>query len=108
MDAGESFIKLVNTYEEKVYTNGTVIEWILGELAFYLFTAAHQPFMSDFTQCNLSTPESDNHNLLTPLTGPTPILREWAKVTLVSRSWRDALVTAANVGIFYYHLSLVA
>ena len=108
MDAGESFLELVDTYEEKVYTNGIVIEWISGELAFYLFATAHQPFVSDFTQHNLSTPESDDHNLLTPLTDPTPILREWAKATLASRSWRDALVTAANVGIFHYRLSLVA
>ena len=107
MDAGESFLELVNTYEEKVYTNGTVVEWISGELAFYLFAAAHQPFMSDFTHHYLSTPESDDHNLLTPHTDPTPILREWAKVTLASRSWRDALVTAANVSISYCRLSLM-
>ena len=116
MDAGKSFLELVNTYEE-VYTNGTMIEWISGELAFCLFAAAHQSFVSDFTQRYLSTPESDNQNFLTttlatnaatPRTDLTPILREWAKATLASRSWRDALVTAANVSISYYRLSLVA
>ena len=34
MDAGTSFLELVNTYEEEVYTSGTIIEWISGELTF--------------------------------------------------------------------------
>ena len=103
MDAGTSFLELVNTYEVEVYTSGTIIEWILGELTFCLFVAAHQPFVSDFTQRYLSTPQN---NLLTA--DPTPFLREWAKVTLASGSWRDALVTAVDVSISYYRLSLVA
>ena len=117
MDAGKSFLELINTHEEEVYTSGTIIEWISGELTFCLFTGAPQPFVSDFTQRYLSTPESDDHNFLTitlgtnaatPRTDPTPILREWAKATLASRSWRDALVTAVDVSISYCHLSLVA
>ena len=117
MDAGKSFLELVNTYEEEVYASGTMIEWILGELTCCLFAAAHQPFVSDFTQRYLSTPESDDHNLLTttlatnaatPRTDPTLLLREWAKATLASRSWRDALVVAVDVSISYCRLSLVA
>ena len=117
MDAGKSFLELVNTYEEEVYTHGTVIEWISGELTFCLFAVAHQPFASDFTQRYLSTPESDDHDLMTktlgtnvamPRTDPTPLLREWAKATLASRSWRDALVIAVNVSVSYCRLSLVA
>ena len=68
------------------------------------------PFVSDFTQCYLSTPESDDHNLLTttlPTNVTTPLLREWAKATLASRSWRNALVTAVDVSISYCRLSLV-
>ena len=116
MDAGKSFLELVNSYEE-VYTSGTTIEWISGELTFSLFAAAHQPFVSDFTQRYLSTPESDGHSLLTttlginaatPCTDPTPLLKDWAKATLASRSWRDALVTAVNVSISYCCLSLMA
>ena len=105
-DAGKSFLELVNTYEEEVYTSGTIIEWISGEFTFCLFAAAHQPFASDFTQRYISTPESDGHNLLTlctnmatPRTDLTPLLREWAKATLTSRSWRDALDLAVNVSI---------
>ena len=103
MDAGTSFLKLVNTYEEGVYTSGTIIKWISGELTFCLFVAAHQLFVSDFTQRYLSIPQN---KLLT--TDPTPFLREWAKMTLASRSWRDALVTAVDVSISYHRLSLVA
>ena len=86
-------------------------------LCFPYFAAAHQPFVSDFTQRYLSTPDSDGHNLLTttlgtnmetPRTDPTPLLKEWAKATLASRSWRDALVTAVNVSITYRRLLLVA
>ena len=112
-DAGESFLELVNTYEEKVYTSGTIFEWISGESAFYLFAAAHQPFISGFTQRYLSTPESDDHNFLTttlatntatPRTDLTLLLREWAKATLASCSWRDALVSAIDVSIsLRYH-----
>ena len=117
MDAGKSFLELVNTYENEVYTTGATIEWISGELTFCLFVAAHQPFVPDFTQRYLSSPESDDHNLLTttpvtnaatPRTDPTLLLREWAKATLASRSWGDALVAAVNVSISYCRLSLVA
>ena len=117
MDAGKSLLELINTFEMEVYVHGDIVEWISGELTFCLFEAAHHTFLSDFTQRYLSTPESDDHNLLTttlganaatPRTDPTPLLREWAKATLASRSWRDALVTAANVSISYCHLSLVA
>ena len=108
MDAGKSFLELVNTYEEEVYANGKIIEWILGELVYCLFAAAHQPFASDFTQRYLSTPESDDHDLLTttiatnvamPRTNPTPILREWAKAKLTNGTWKDALSLPVRVGI---------
>ena len=86
-------------------------------LRFPLFAAVHQPFVSDFTQRYLSTPESDDQNFLTttlgtnvatPRTDPTSFLKEWAKATLASRSWRDALATAVDVSISYCRLSLVA
>ena len=89
---------------------GDIVEWISGELRFYLFVAAHQPFVSDFTQRYFSTAEGDDHNLLTTTLGTnaatlrtdlTLLLREWAKATLSGRSWRDALVTAINVSISY-------
>ena len=117
MDASESFLELVNACEEEVYTSGRTIKWILGELTFCLFAGAHQLFASDFTQRYLSTPESDDYNLLTttlgtnpatPHTDLTPLLREWTKAILVSRSWRDALDTAVDVSISYCRLSLVA
>ena len=103
-DAGKSFLELANTYEEDVYTSGAIIEWISGELTFRLFAAAHHPFISDFTRRYLSTPESDDHNLLIT----DPLLREWAKATLAGRSWRDALVITGNVSIPYFRLYLWA
>ena len=117
MDAGKSFLELVNTYDEEVYMHGNIVEWISGELTFCLFASAHQPFVSDFTQRYLSTPETGDRNLLTttlgtnvatPHTDPTPFLRQWAKATLASRSWKYTLVTAVNVSISYCRLSLVA
>ena len=110
IDAGKSFLELVNAYEEEVYTSGAVIEWILGEFTFCLFAGAHQTFVSDFTKRYLSTPEAGDRHLLTttlgtnvgtPHTDATPFLREWAKATLANRSWRDALATAVNVSISY-------
>ena len=74
-------------------------EWLSGELTFCLFPAAYQPFVSDFTQCYLSTPETDDHNPLTttlganaatPRTGHVPLLREWAKATLAGLTPRFA------------------
>ena len=32
---------------------------------------------------------------------PTPLLREWAKATLARGSWKDALVAATGVSIFF-------
>ena len=64
--------------------HGNIVEWISGELTFYLFAAAYQPFVSDFTQRYLSIPETDDHNLLT-----------------------KALATAVDVSISYCRFSLV-
>lgn len=36
---------------------------------------------------------------------PTSLLKEWAKATLASCSWKDALISATSVGIFsFIHL----
>ena len=32
---------------------------------------------------------------------PTPLLREWAKATLASSEWKDALSVAASVSIYH-------
>ena len=96
MDAGESFLELVNTFEKEVYMHGNIVEWISGELTFYLFAAAHQPFVSDFTQHYLSTPQTDDYNLLTKALG-----------TNVAILATDALATAVDVSISHCRLSLV-
>ncbi|KAF8556447.1 hypothetical protein OG21DRAFT_1459308 [Imleria badia] len=92
-DAVESLLKLVDTFGEGVYTSGRITDWV-----------------SDFTRRCLSVPESDGgatskvvrhdnspvlHVTRQPLS-PTPLLREWAKATLASRSWKDTLVIAAS------------
>ena len=53
------------------------------------------PFRVDTTHLSPSPALRENH-------APTdiPFLGGWAKVTLVTRSWNDALVAAANVSIF--------
>ena len=37
MDAGESLLKMVNTLDEQGYMNGSLTEWISGELLFNQF-----------------------------------------------------------------------
>ncbi|KAF8548191.1 hypothetical protein OG21DRAFT_1489599 [Imleria badia] len=81
-DAGESLLKLVDNFGEEVYMSGHITDWVSG-----------------FTQRCLSVLESNggtaskavSHSLT-----PMPLLREWTKATLASRSWKDALVTAAG------------
>ena len=103
MDAGKSFLELVNTYEEEVDTSGTTIRWISGELTFCLLAAAHQRFALDFTQRYLSSPENDDPTLgthaTTPRIDPAPFLREWAKAKLTNSIWKDALDLAVSVSI---------
>ena len=66
----------------------------------------------DFTHKYLSAAESDDdmasdtaqHKQAPTIIGswtPAPLLREWAKATLASGEWKDALVAAASVGIFF-------
>ena len=60
-------------------------------------------FRPDFTQRCLSTPEDNGdpaqHVNAATLHAATPLPREWAKATLSSCSWKDALVTAVSVNI---------
>ena len=58
-----------------------------------------QHFATDFLQRCLSTAESSDTTLHSP--SPTLLLREWAKLTLTGSSWRNALVGAVNVSIYF-------
>ncbi|KAN0087902.1 hypothetical protein V8E55_006523 [Tylopilus felleus] len=88
-DAEESLLEMVNSCHEEVYTTELVTKWV-----------------SDFTHQCLSDPESDGDtvstptedaNMVTVLTTPTPLLREWAKAKLTHYSWKDALLSAVDL-----------
>jgi hypothetical protein len=116
MDAGESLLKLVNIFDGEVSMSGPIIEWIFGESTFTCLFSCIQVFPSDFARRCLSAPESEaggdseaarHDNAPTPRATlnpptPTPLLREWAKATLARRSWKDTLVAAASVSIFFW------
>jgi hypothetical protein len=110
--AGESLLKLVNSFDEEVYISGPITEWISGEFTFTCLLSCLQAFPSAFTHRCLSVPESDSgvaskaarHDdalmlHLNPLTLTT--LEGVGKATLARRSWKDALVAAASVSIFF-------
>ncbi|KAN0098075.1 hypothetical protein V8E55_002521 [Tylopilus felleus] len=80
-DARGSLLDLVNTFEEKVYMRGTITKWV-----------------SDFTQRCLSSPKNDSEGA-SNVTG-TPLLREWAKATLMSRGRKDALDASIAIANF--------
>ncbi|KAF8555612.1 hypothetical protein OG21DRAFT_1483751 [Imleria badia] len=83
-DAHEPLLNLVNSLDERVYSSGLTTDWV-----------------SDFTRRCLSVQESDSgaaskavqHDNPPP---PKPLLREWTRATLASRSWNDTLSTAAG------------
>ncbi|KAH0838774.1 hypothetical protein J3R83DRAFT_7149 [Lanmaoa asiatica] len=93
-EAGESLLEMVNVFDREVYMSETVTKWV-----------------SDFTQRCLSAPESSDdaaskaprHNRAQTLYAtphsltPPPLLREWAKATLSSGSWKDALVASVSL-----------
>jgi hypothetical protein len=105
---------MVNILNENGHMSGPLIKWISGECRFTCLFSCIHTFPSDFTHRCLSAPESDGgvaskaarhdntpilHHATLNSPTPTPLLREWANATLASRSWKDALVTAANVRI---------
>ena len=111
MDAGESLLKLVNNFDEEVYMSGPITEWISGEFTFTftcLFSCIRN-FSAGFAQQCLSSAELNDaaaskamlHETLN-LPTPTPLLSEWEKATLAGRSWKGALIVAANVSISSY------
>jgi hypothetical protein len=115
MDAGESLLNLVNTFDEEVYMSGPITAWISGEFVFTCLFSCIETFPLDFTHRCLSAPKSGGgtdlkaarhddgpmlHHVTLNLPALTSLLREWAKSTLARRSWKDALVAAASVSIF--------
>jgi tetratricopeptide (TPR) repeat protein len=77
MDASESLLELVNTFDEEVNSSVPVTKWV-----------------SDFTKQCLSTIENDNDAVSNATS--TPFLRQWAKSTLASAAWRDVMVASAS------------
>ncbi|KAH0831287.1 hypothetical protein J3R83DRAFT_13923 [Lanmaoa asiatica] len=110
-EGGESLLKMINTFGEDVYKSGPITKWVSGEFILHQFGCRAFKIAVDFTQRCLSTPESDGdlkaalrdettvpHAILI-LATPTPLLREWAKATLVSSEWKDALIAAVSVSV---------
>ena len=85
----------MNFSDEAVYMADPVVAWLSGEL----YCPVSPPFIrrlaTDFMQQCLSTENSDDTNLFTPL------LRVWAKIQLRDSSWNDALAVARNVSISF-------
>ena len=61
------------------------------------FAIGVQPFLLDFMQRRLSSPNCNVDTVST--TPPTPLLREWAKAKLTIGTWKDALDIAVGVSI---------
>ena len=105
---------MVNTLDEEVYMNKSIAEWISGEFLFYRFRYhAFETFTGFAHQC-LSTPESHDATSMTSrhdgirkpdttlsLTGPAPLLKEWAESKLTSGSWKEALLTTVSVSSIF-------
>ena len=68
------------------------------------FATGIQPFLSDFMQRSLSSPNC-NVDAASP-TAPIPLLREWAKARLTNGTWKDALDVAVSVSISLHHYTL--
>lgn len=88
-------------FEKEADMPGDTVGWVSGELyALPVCLPRSQPFSSDFTRRCLSTPGSET-NATALHVDPTPLLREWAKASLGSLSWKDTLVSAEGVSIFF-------
>ena len=105
-DAGESLLNLVSAIDEDVEPRWAFItEWVSGESIVFLMFFVHRIFSADFTCRYFSTPESNATRHDNPSVPPAPfnsptstaLLRLWARATLPSCSWKNALVTASDV-----------
>ena len=104
LDATECFQEMMGELGEQVYTSRPTTEWFCGEFIFYLCSPSIQPFLSDFLQRRLSTP---NYSVdVVSAMHPTPLLREWAKAKLTNGTWKDALGLAVSVSISLRHCTL--
>lgn len=94
---------MVNVFG-KVYISESITKWVSGEFVFnqsggrtlenHRIDRAHQ---------YLSAPETDGEAASSTFKRretPTPLLREWAKATLMNEEWKDALSAAASVNIY--------
>jgi hypothetical protein len=88
--------------------------WVYVQLVCFLCV---RNFSADFTHRSLSAPESDGaaaseavrhgnapilHHVTLDSPTATPLLGEWAKATLASGEWKDALAAAVSVSISFF------
>ena len=107
-EAEESLLEMLNSCDEEVCTSELITKWVSGELIPYLSTCI-QNLSADFTHQCLSVTKCDGDVVSTPTEEGNmvtvhvlpPLLREWAKAKLAHYSWKDALLSAADVSITF-------
>lgn len=99
-EAGDSLLDIVKTVDKDVYMTEPIITWASGELCFPVSRCIRHP-ATDFLRRCLSTPEKSGDATLHS-SSSTPCLREWAKLKLMTGSWRDALADGLNVSVSFY------
>ena len=95
---------MVGELGEQVYTSGPTTEWFCSEFIFYPFSPGIPPFLSDFMQRRLSSPDFNVDVVSATL--PTPLLRVWAKAKLTNGTWKDVLDLAVGVSISLRYYTL--
>lgn len=100
-DAGKSLLELLSTFDEVI--SETMTNWVHGEFVSPRLFSCIQAYLSDFIRQCLSTPLTENSD--DGMSTYTPLLKVWAKAISANGSWRDALISAGDVSVFFkFHL----
>ena len=96
--------------------HGDIVEWVASEPTFCpSMYPTFQALSSGFARRCLSAPGSDDDASTTTKQATAPtlganltlLLGEWARATLANGEWKDALVVAGGVSIFFSSTCLV-
>ncbi|KAG8221675.1 WD40-repeat-containing domain protein [Butyriboletus roseoflavus] len=89
-EGGKSLLTMVNTFDEKVYVSGPITKWVSD------FTRRCLSADGDLASKAARRNEVTMPHVTLNSTTTMPLLREWAKSTLVGSLWKDAMVTALS------------
>ncbi|KAF8551251.1 hypothetical protein OG21DRAFT_1512971 [Imleria badia] len=89
--AGESLLKMTDLFNTEVYFSNELTQWVSD----FTQRCLAMPESFDFIHWSRVTPQSDDD----AISEPSPLLKEWAKATLIDGSWIDALTTSVSVRI---------